>query len=305
MVKAVKKEIDLTDFLHLYPFNKKNFNVNGFKYHFVDEGCGEPVVMVHGNPTWSFYFRSLIKEFSANYRTIAVDHIGCGLSEKPNARQYGFKLQNRVDDFEAFMEKLQLKEKITLIVHDWGGAIGLIYALRNLNKIGRIVVTNTSCFFPPEGKTIPKRLKIVRNMTSFATPAVLGFNLFSVSALYMAAATKLSKPVKKGLTAPYNSWNNRLATLKFVQDIPINKTDESYDLIKFLDENSFKLSDIPMLICWGGKDFVFDSSYYNEWVNRFPHAKSFFINDAGHYLLEDAPDEVVTIIKDFLSNNPV
>ena len=305
MVKAVKKQIDLTDFLHLYPFESKYFNVNGFKYHFVDEGCGEPVVMVHGNPTWSFYFRSLIKEFSKNYRTIAVDHIGCGLSEKPGTKQYGFKLKNRVNDFETFMNQLNLKEKITLVVHDWGGAIGLIYALRNLDKIGRVIVTNTSCFFPPEGKTIPKRLKIVRNISTFATPAVLGFNLFSVSALYMASEKKLSKSVKKGLKAPYNCWNNRLATLKFVQDIPIDKTDNSYDLIKFLDENSFKLSDIPMFICWGGKDFVFDRAYYNEWVNRFPHAQASCINYAGHYLLEDAPGEVTAAIKDFLSNNPI
>ncbi len=297
-------KIDISPFKHLYPFKSKYMERNGLKYHFLDEGKGEPVIMVHGNPTWSFYFRELITKLSPEYRTIAVDHIGCGLSDKPDPNAYDYRLKSRVDDLEAFIDFLDLKGSITLVLHDWGGMIGTIYALRNIEKIGRIVILNTAGFFPPKGKKIPWRLWITKNISPFATPGVLWFNMFARAALYMAPFTKLSKEVKKGLLAPYNCPQNRLATLKFVQDIPLSKKDPSYDLVKYADENLYRFSDIPMLICWGEHDFVFDKTYLKEWKTRFPHAKVHEFSDAGHYILEDIPDKVTSLVKDFLKTNP-
>jgi len=298
------KKINKTGFQHLYPFRSNFLNIKGLNYHYLDEGEGEPVLMLHGNPTWSFYFRNMISALSPEYRIIVPDHMGCGLSDKPGRGQYDFKLKSRVDDLEYLLERLNLKKKFTLMVHDWGGMIGMAYALRHPDQISRIIITNTAGFFPPGKKKLPIRLWIIRNLLPFAVPAVLGLNLFSAAALYMAPYKRLSKDVKTGLTAPYNCRKNRVATLKFVQDIPVYPKDTGYNLVKYVDDNLHLLSDIPMMICWGKHDFVFDTDYYNEWKRRFPNAESLFFKDGGHYLLEDKPDEVAAYVKDFLKKYP-
>jgi haloalkane dehalogenase len=296
--------IDISAFKHLYPFESKVHIVRGFNYHYVDEGNGEPLVMVHGNPTWSFYYRYLIQELSKQYRTIAVDHIGCGLSDKPDPDDYDYRLKSRVDDLESLIDHLAFDKKITLIVHDWGGMIGMAYALRHPEKIGRIVITNTSGFFPP-GKGIPIRLWIMRYITPFAKIGTLGFNLFSWAALYMAPKKPLSADVKKGLTAPYNTWENRMATYRFVQDIPLRPGDYSYNLVKSVDDNIHKLSSIPMTILWGKHDFIFTMEYFQEWKRRFPKAPAILYPEAGHYLLEDVPEKICERIDAFIKTNPM
>jgi len=296
------KEINISALRHLYPFQSRYFDRNGLSYHYLNEGCGDPVVMIHGNPTWSFYFRNLIKDLTPGFRVIAVDHIGCGLSAKPDADRYGYRLKNRIDDLEALLEMLDVKRKLTLVVHDWGGMIGLALALRHPDWISRIVITNTAAFMPPGGKRLPFRLRIIRNLKPLAKLAVQGFNIFSIAALHMASCKRLGRDVKKGLKAPYNCWKNRVATLKFVQDIPVDENDPSFSLVKYVDDNLHKLADIPMLICWGERDFVFDLAYFNEWRRRFPQAEAHLFPDAGHYLLEDEPDKVCAIIRDFLQS---
>ena len=297
--------IDTNGFKHLYPFTSHYLKIKGLNYHYVDEGAGDPVVMIHGNPTWSFFFRGLIAGLSPNYRTLAPDHMGCGLSEKPSATAYGFRLKDRLTDLETFIEHLKLSQKVTLIVHDWGGMIGMAYAVKYPEKIGRIVILNTAAFLPPDHKPIPIRLKLIRNMPWFGAPAVLGLNLFAFGALYMAPHKKLSKAVKKGLLAPYNCRHNRLATLKFVQDIPLTPIDESYAIVKNTEKKLHRLTDIPMLILWGEHDFVFDMDYFKAWQKRFPKASAKSFSDAGHYILEDKPDAVLSEIQSFLKQNPI
>ncbi|MEA1946746.1 MAG: alpha/beta fold hydrolase [Thermodesulfobacteriota bacterium] len=299
------RPVNISEFYHLYPFTSHYMEINGLKYHFLDQGAGKPVVMIHGNPTWSFYFRKLIRELSDRYRTIVPDHIGCGLSDKPGITRYDYRLKSRVRDLESFLEYLEVKENITLVLHDWGGMIGMVYALRYPQRIVRIVIMNTAAFRPPRGKTLPIRLRLVRNVTLFATLAVQGFNLFARGALYMASYKGLKKDVKSGLIAPYNSWHNRIATLKFVQDIPLSEKDPSYGLVKNVDENLYKLRHIPMLICWGGHDFVFDSAYLAEWRRRFPNAEVHEFKDAGHYVLEDAAGRIIPLVKAFLKKHPL
>ena len=299
------RNINLHQFRHLYPFESHFLDINGLAYHFIDEGCGDPLIMLHGNPTWSFYYRSLIQGLSDRFRTIAPDHIGCGLSDKPDLKRYDFRLKSRVDDLEKLMQHLALNQRVTLILHDWGGMIGMAYALRNPDSISRIVLMNTAAFFPPGGRRLPLRLRLVRNIRPLATAAVLGLNLFSYAALYMASHKGLAKDVKSGLTAPYNSWNNRLATLKFVQDIPLEKSDPSYELVCTVQENLDRFSKIPMLVCWGKHDFVFNDTYLNEWRRRFPAAEIHTFADAGHYVLEDKPARIQTLIRDFLDRHPL
>jgi len=298
-----KHNIDLSPFKHLYPFKSNYMEVNGFQYHYVDEGAGDPVVMLHGNPTWSFYYREVIKAFSNSLRMIAPDHIGCGLSEKPGPGRYPYTLKNRIDDLTVFLENLDIHQKITLVVHDWGGMIGMAYAIENIDKIKNIVVLNTAAFLPPGEKKIPFRLWVIRHLTWLATPAVLGLNLFSRGAAYMASSKGLGNDVRKGLTAPYNTWQNRIATLRFVQDIPLFPKDDAFSIVNHADLHLERLGKIPMLILWGEKDFVFDMDYFDEWRRRFPYAETHTFAHAGHYVLEDEPEAVIDKIGLFLTLN--
>lgn len=292
----------MTGLHHLYPFASHFLEINGLRYHYLDEGRKDPIVMVHGNPTWSFYFRTLVKGLSPEYRIIVPDHMGCGLSDKPGEDQYEFRLSSRIHDLEVLLDALELDKPITLILHDWGGAIGLGVALRHPERISRIILMNTAAFFPPKGKRLPLRLQILKRLGTLTRIAVLGGNLFSRAALVMAPRKALGREVKKGLCAPYNSWNNRLATLKFVEDIPLVPSDPSYPLLRWLDGHLYRLSPIPMLILWGMHDFVFDSDYLKEWQHRFPQAGIHRYPEAGHYLLEDEPERILADILNFLKS---
>jgi len=258
--------------------------------------------MIHGNPTWSFYFRNLILSLSKDYRTIAMDHIGCGLSDKPHPNQYAYQLDRRIQDLDAFIDGLDLQDNITLVLHDWGGMIGIGWALQHIRRIKRLVLLNTAAFLPPNGTRIPIRLKLIRNLKLLAEIAVLGGNAFALGAVYMATNKGLASPVRSGLLAPYNSWFNRMATLKFVQDIPLRPSDPSYITVQKTRDSLHQLAHLPVLICWGMRDFVFTPAYLLEWRRRLPQAQVFSFADAGHYILEDATEDVIEKVSGFLSN---
>jgi haloalkane dehalogenase len=183
--------------------------------------------------------------------------------------------------------------------------IGMAYAAAHPERIGRIVITNTAAFFPPGDKGLPLRLRLVRDLPFLAVPAVLGLNLFARAALYMAARKPLPPAVKQGLIAPYDRPRNRIATLRFVQDIPVAPSDPAYGLVHETSERLHRLSGIPMLILWGMHDFVFDGDYLAEWERRFPGAEVHRFSDAGHYLMEDAGDRVIPLVQDFLQTHPI
>ena len=290
-----------TGFEDLYPFEPHYAWINGNKMHYVDQGTGRPVLMVHGNPTWSFYFRHLITGLSDEFRTIALDHIGCGFSDKPSAKDYAYTLDQRVADLDALIRRLDIREKMSLIVHDWGGMIGLAWALDNRDRVDKIVITNTSGFFLPASKRLPAALWAIKYLAPFAVPAVLGANIFARGALYLAPKTRLSQSVKKGLVAPYNSWRNRIATLKFVQDIPITPKDKSYARVQKVDQGLNALAPDQLMFLWGTRDFVFDIHFLKEFKNRFPQSRAHVFEDAGHYLFEDKPGPTLDLIQKFLS----
>jgi haloalkane dehalogenase len=283
-----------------YPFAPHFSNINGHLLHYLDEGGGPPVVMVHGNPTWSFYFRHLVARLSKEFRTLVPDHIGCGFSDKPGPGVYDYTLASRVADLDTFLARTVPEEKLNLIVHDWGGMIGLAWALDHLDRVDRLVITNTSGFFLPTAKRFPWMLWMVKYLDWFAVPAVLGLNLFAQGALYLGACTRLRPEVKKGLTAPYNSPQNRIATLKFVQDIPLDPADPAWEVVARVDQQLDRLDPNQVLLLWGTKDFVFDTSFLDEFLTRLTGAQSHVFEDAGHYLFEDKPEETAEQIHRFL-----
>ncbi|QYJ88389.1 MULTISPECIES: alpha/beta fold hydrolase [Shewanella] len=285
----------------LFPFKRNYLDRNGHKLQYVNEGQGEPVVMVHGNPSWSFYYRNLVTALSPNHQCIVPDHIGCGLSDKPDDAGYDYTLKNRIDDLEALLDHLEVKEKITLIVHDWGGMIGMGYAARHPERIKKIVVLNTGAFHLPEAKPFPWALWICRN-TLLGTVLVRGFNAFSSIASYIGVKrAPMPKAIREAYVAPFNSWANRISTLRFVQDIPLKPGDRNYELVSEISEKLSQFSQLPMMICWGLKDFVFDKHFLDEWKRRFPEAEVHEFADCGHYILEDASDEVVAQVQQFMA----
>lgn len=298
--------VDPGEYRSLYPFRSNFLTLGNLRYHFVDQGkgSGDPVVMVHGNPTWSFYFRRLITALSAECRVIAPDHMGCGLSDKPDESHYDFSLKRRVADFSALMDHLALR-RVTLVVHDWGGMIAMAWAVANPHRVSRLVITNTAGFSPPGGKRLPRRLRIIRNLGAFATPAVLYGNLFARGAIHMAPYRRLPDAVKRGLLAPYNCPQNRLATLRFVQDIPLADGDPGFDIVRDVERRLGELAHLPTIILWGRHDFVFDVDYFNEWRRRLPHAEHHLFDDAGHYLMEDVPVRIIEHVRNFIKRHPL
>ena len=294
------KPIDISDLRHLYPYTSHYLDLNGFKYHYLDEGQGEPLVMVHGNPTWSFYFRELINNLSPQFRTIVPDHIGCGLSDKPDIDAYGFGLENRVDDLAMLLDHLDLGDNITLVLHDWGGMIGMAWAVRHPERVERLVILNTAGFHLPAGKKVPLSLRLSRSV--LGAFLVRGLNMFCRGALrYCATQRRLSQGERRAYLAPYDSWDHRLAVHRFIQDIPIRPIDPGYDLVSEVQDGLAQFQDTPTLLLWGMRDFVFDPSYLAEWERRMPHAQSHRYQGAGHYLLEDARDEVCSLVSSFVS----
>jgi haloalkane dehalogenase len=288
----------------LYPFENNFLELHGLQYHYLDEGQGDAVVMVHGNPSWSFYYRDLVKALRGRYRVIAPDHIGCGLSEKPGDGDYSYTLKQRVDDLEALLEKLDVRERITLVVHDWGGMIGMAYASRHPERIARLVILNTAAFHLPAGKKLPLALKICRE-TKLGKFLVLKMNIFALMAARVGCKRNpMSAALRGAYCAPYDTPSDRIATLRFVQDIPLEPGDPGYDLVSEVEAGLARFAGLPMTICWGMKDFVFDRHFLKEWQRRFPDAEVHAFADCGHYILEDAKDEVIPIIERFLENHP-
>ncbi len=286
----------------LYPFTGKYLALNsGARMHYLDEGAGTPVVMLHGNPSWSFYYRSLALALRGHNRVIAPDHIGCGLSDKPGDGKYDYTLKSRVDDVEFLLDSIGVKEKITLVVHDWGGMIGLAYAVRHPERIEKLVILNTGAFFLPGGKSFPAALRLCR--TPLGALLIRGFNAFARATAWIGCKrSRMNKELRNAYSAPYNSWGNRLATLRFVEDIPLAPGDKAYQVVLETQEKLHTLAAKPMLICWGLKDFVFDHYFLEEWQRRFPNAETHAFPDCGHYILEDALEEVTALVKRFVEN---
>jgi pimeloyl-ACP methyl ester carboxylesterase len=289
----------------LLPFKSHFLSRNGNQLHYLNEGEGEPVVMVHGNPSWSYYYRNLVSELSGGYQCIVPDHIGCGLSDKPDDPEYDYTLKSRIDDLEALLEHLEVKQNITLVLHDWGGMIGMGFAARHPERIKRLVLLNTAAFHLPETKPFPWALWICRE-TFLGTLLVRGCNAFASAASYVGVKRKpMDKAVREAYVAPFNSWANRISTLRFVQDIPLKAGDRNFDLVTEIADSLVQFQSTPTLICFGLQDFVFDKHFLQEWRQRLPQAQVHEFADCGHYILEDAKDEVIGLIGDFMANTGI
>ena len=287
----------------LYPFTPRRMQaaVRGpsgapAEMSYVDEGPpdGPAMLLLHGNPTWSFYYREVIKAFRARFRCVAPDHVGHGLSDKP--QRYPYTLGAHVANVEALVERLALRD-VTLVVHDWGGAIGMGWATRHPELVRRIVVLNTSAF---RSERIPFSIDLCR-VPGLGALMIRGLNAFGRAAVVRAATSRLPRAVVQGYLGPYGSWGERVGHLRAVQDIPMHPGVPSWPVIEEIEGRLGDLRAKPMLICWGGRDFCFDDSFLEGWKRRFPEAEVHRFADAGHYVLEDAGEQVIERVRGFLA----
>ncbi len=216
-----------------------------------------------------------------------------------------YTLQSRVDDLERLLDHLGLKGELTLVLHDWGGMIGMTYAARWPERIARLVVCNTAGFHKPAAKRMPRALSLCRRSWLGAF-LVRGMNLFCHgTALVGCRRASMTRDLCAAYVAPYDSWDHRRAILRFVQDIPLSPGDTSYDLVLWTQDRLGLLQSVPMLVLWGMKDFVFDRHFLAEWQRRFPAAEVHCFPGAGHYVFEDEAEAVSDLVPAFLASHPI
>jgi pimeloyl-ACP methyl ester carboxylesterase len=292
---------DAKDWRRLYPFTSHSADLPGGRMHYLDEGPAAAngddaptLLFVHGNPTWSFHWRRLITALKPNYRCVAPDHIGCGLSEKPTRL---LSLEEHIENLCALVRQLDLKN-ITLVAQDWGGAIGLGAMQRMPERLARIVLFNTGAF-PP--RYIPWRIRACR-IPVIGRLAVQGANLFSVAALRMTLArrTKLDPAVAAGYLAPYDGWSNRRAVYGFVDDIPNGPNHPTWQTLAAIEQGLPVFANRPIALIWGMRDWCFRPDCLDRFLEAWPRAGAHRLADVGHWVVEDAPEDAEALVRSFL-----
>jgi haloalkane dehalogenase len=290
------------DWHALYPFKSHEVLLDGHRYHYIDEGVGPVLLMVHGNPTWSFLFRDLVQALKHEYRIIAVDHMGCGLSDKPSPAAYSYRLAKHIANLNQLIEKLDLRQ-ITLVGHDWGGGIGMGAAVEAPDRFSRFVLMNTAAF---RDKKCPWPIHIC-HIPVLGQVLIQGLNLFvrAANRTTVCNPERMTPTVKAGYLAPYDSWDHRAAVYRFVCDIPLGPSHPSYKTLVRIEEGLPRFRQHPVCFIWGMQDWCFSPRFLDRFLEFYPQAEVHRLADAGHYLLEDAHEHIAPLIEQFLEKHPV
>jgi haloalkane dehalogenase len=277
-----------------YPFTSRWWDTGAGRMHYVDEGSGEPVVFIHGVPTWSFNFRHLLRHLSLTHRCIALDHMGFGLSDKPE-RGDTHAPEALASHVEGLIEGLRLRD-VTLVVHDWGGPLGLAYALRHPANVRRLVLFNT-WMWSAEGDL---RAQFVARMLASPLYRVLE-DRFSVTArlfipLAMGERGALSREVHRHYIEPLRRREDRHEVWALVRAIR-----HADAWVGSLWAQRERLAGLPALVLWGLKDPAFTRRDLERWTALLRHAQVHTWPSLGHYPHEERPQEVCERIARFLA----
>lgn len=276
----------------ILPFKSNFLNVAGYRMHYLDEGQGEAVILLHGNPTWCFYYRKLVEELRKSFRVIVPDYIGCGLSDKPERE---FRSIERVDQVQTLIDALKLN-RFSVVMHDWGGAIGTMLSIRNKGVINKLIYFNTVL---TEIQSLPFFIRLAANpwVGKFFTQYS---SMFLQLLTNFGAVKKLPDEIKRGYLYPYLSRAKRSAIWGFVNEIPFSKTHPTYIEMMQVAENLPELKNIPVQIIWGIQDPCFHTGILRKFARHFPQAKILEFANAGHLVLEDEPERASEAVKNFL-----
>ncbi len=274
-------------------FTSRFVEIGEHRMHYLDEGDGPAVVLLHGNPTWCYLYRHLITNLSKNYRVIAPDQIGCGMSSRVSDF---IRFKERVSQFGQFIEQLGLG-KFSLVMHDWGGPIGTAMALDRQSQVERLVYFNTTL---TEVDSLPRLIKMA------AAPVIGPFltywtDRFIRYTTELGVGGKLSEKDKQGYFWPYKSVKSRKAIHDFVKDIPFSSSHPSYHELESLRGGINSLASLPVQIIWGLKDPCFHKGVMESVASHYPNAEVHAFEDASHLVIEDKRSEVLGLLRRFLS----
>lgn len=271
----------------LFPFRSRFLEVDECRVHYVDEGTGPPLVMLHGNPTWSFLYRDIIEALRDRFRCVALDYPGFGLSIAHE--KYGFTPAEHASVVERFLLTLDLCN-VTLMVQDWGGPIGLGVASRNPERFRALVVGNTWAW-PVDGDPLFEFFSRL-----VGGPAggffIRNFNVF-VNLLIPAGVKRkrLPEEVMAAYRGPFPTRASREPTRVFPREILHSRT-----YLRKVEEGLRYLADLPVLLLWGDRDPAFRLKEQARFESIFPNHRTVVLQGAGHYIQEDAADEIAAEI---------
>ncbi|MEM8531962.1 MAG: alpha/beta fold hydrolase [Chloroflexota bacterium] len=275
-----------------YPFESHYFEVDGARMHYVDEGQGAPVVMVHGTPTWSFLYRHMIKALSPHYRCIVPDHLGFGLSDKPE--HIGYYPRDHARRLRALIEHLGLRD-LTLVVHDFGGPIGLSYAIEQPDNVRAVVLFNT-WLWSLQGELIPEAAGISsRGPIGTFLFEQLNYEVHVVFKSVWGDRSKLTRDLHQQYIRPFPQPRDRQSVRLLARELRASSA--WYDALWAQRE---RIKDIPTLLLWGGKDLLFKTKHLTRWQSLFTNAQTVTFPESGHFVQEEAPDKLNPIVAQFL-----
>jgi haloalkane dehalogenase len=272
--------------------------------HYVDEGPrgGRPVILLHGNPTWGYLYRNFIGPLvQAGHRVIVPDHLGFGRSDKPdNAALY--RIPRHAARLEALLESLDLRDA-TVVPQDWGGPIGLFWATRHAERVRNLAILNTIAHRPPEQVKLPLPIRLFRT-PGVGEVMVKGMHAFVKVFLFRAGVVhpeRLDSNARAAYLAPHPNWSSRTSILAFPREIPAGPRGPVSDFLGGVEGGLRAFADKPVFIAWAMKDVAFIPEYLDKiWLSTFPHAQVLRLENAGHYLQEDAHEQIVPALVEFL-----
>lgn len=275
-----------------FPYQSRFFQVGRQKIHYIDEGFGPVVLMMHSCPFWSFEFRALIADLSRDHRVIAMDQMGFGLSDKPE--DYDYRLETHANHVDSFVHALGLK-KFSMILHGRGATIGMAYAVRHPDDISGFVTFNAQAF---SEFTLPFGLQICR-LKWIGAKILMLLNIFGRDIKH------LPPEVREKYIDPVPGVNCRLPLQRFIEDIPCVPEDLSAQTMFTIENALWLLLEKPACIIWAEKDWLYKKSDRDRWRKYFPKAEYHTLKDAGRCITEDAPGEINGIVRDFLTRNKI
>ena len=289
-------------FAGTFSFAPHYVEMESFQMHYVDVGEGEPLVLLHGDPTWGYLYRRFLPSLSTRARCLVPDQMGMGKSGVPSV-PYPYRLRHHVDNLETFILRLDLRD-ITLAVHDWGGPVGLGVAIRRPSRIKRLILMNTWAFAAWPGGPLPRLIELIRSPRGEAF--IMGKNGYVKPALTgtTARTENLTEAVLDAYLAPFPTPESRRALLCWSRDIPVTESDASYAEMQHIENRLAQFRHLPVLLVWGMQDPVLPPAVLRRWQQLYPHATTHELDEASHFLQEDAPERIVQAIEEFLEVHP-
>ena len=288
-----------------WPYEPRWFETPEGRLHYVDEGPrdGRPVVLVHGNPTWGYLWRHFIPPLAgAGFRVIVPDHLGFGRSDKPDDPSV-YRIPRHAARLEQLLESLDLREA-TIMPQDWGGPIGLAWAARHPERIRSLAILNTLAHRPPRKVRLPMPLQLLR-VPGVGEVLVKGAHAFVRVILFRGGLVhpeRLGPNERAAYLAPHPNWPSRTGILVFPREIPAGPTGIVSDFLESVHDGLMALRQKPVFIAWGMKDIAFVPAFLDElWLTDFPRAQVLRLSGAGHYVQEDAHEEIVPALLEFLA----